>query len=151
MPRRIFLVEDHLVLRRAYAQLLAREADLELCGVIESAETALTALAEADCDLLITDLSLPGMDGAALAARLQDERPDLPVVVLSADDSEVAERRACRAGARAFVGKRAAATVPVPPSGASSGRRGRPFQEPDPADQCPRLGVAVPRFALRGG
>ena len=105
MPYRIVLVEDHPVMRRAYAQLLKREADLALCGTAESAEEALAILAETSCDLVLTDLMLPGMDGIALIERLRTEHPGLPAVVISAHDAAVFAQRAEAAGARAFVSK----------------------------------------------
>lgn len=114
MPHQIYVVEDHPVMRRAYAQLLESEADLDLCGTAESAEEALEALSDGACDLVLTDLALPGMSGTELAARLATDRPDLPVVVLSAYDDEDSERRALRSGARAFVSKREAGTALVP-------------------------------------
>lgn len=105
MPHQIFLVEDHPIMRRAYADVLAREADLELSGVSASAEEALTELEGAECDLLITDLSLPGMDGISLTERIHTERPGLPIVVISAHNEPVIAERARAAGARAYLRK----------------------------------------------
>ena len=105
MPYQIFLVEDHPVMRDVYTRLLGREADFELCGSADSAEQALGVADWASCDLLVTDLSLPGMDGNALAARLRTERPGLPVVVISAQHGDAPARRALAAGARAYLTK----------------------------------------------
>lgn len=108
-------------MRRVTADVLAREPpgrqsqpDLDLCGTAETAEDALDALATADCDLVLADLALPGMDGDALTERLAVLRPGLPVVVLSVHDDGVYERRAREAGARAFVSKRDASADLVP-------------------------------------
>lgn len=114
MPHRIYLVEDHAVLRQALADTLAREPDLVLCGSAATAEEALDALADLRCDLVVTDLALPSMDGAALTERLAPLRPGLPVVVLSVHDDGLYERRAREAGARAFLSKRDAAATLVP-------------------------------------
>ena len=117
MPYQLFLVEDHPVMRRAYAQVIGREPDLRLCGSAASAEEALDALAEmpcVSCDLLLADMALPGMDGAELAERLRDERPDLRALVISAHDDEAFERRTLEAGAVAYLRKRDAATDLVP-------------------------------------
>ena len=105
MPYQIFLVEDHPVMRDVYARVLRHEADFELCGSADSAEQALDVADWASCDLLVTDLSLPGMDGNALAARLRTERPGLPVVVISAQHGDAPARRALAAGARAYLTK----------------------------------------------
>ncbi|HEX8298712.1 MAG TPA: response regulator transcription factor [Rubricoccaceae bacterium] len=105
MPHKIYLVEDHPVMRDAYARLLAREPDFEMCGVAESAEEALCAPTLPGCDLLVTDILLPGMDGIALAAHLRAERPALPVVVISVDREPATAARAQAAGARAYLSK----------------------------------------------
>ena len=105
MATRIFLVEDHPVMREAYADVLGLESDLELCGVTETAEACLDALPETPADVVVTDLSLPGMDGIALTERLRAERPEIPVIVISAHAAEDYRERAVGAGARAYVHK----------------------------------------------
>jgi chemotaxis response regulator CheB len=50
-PYRILIVEDHATLREVYAELFAREPDLELCGTAESAERALEILDAVRCDV----------------------------------------------------------------------------------------------------
>lgn len=114
MVYRIFLVEDHPTVRRIYAQVLAREPGLELCGTAGSAEEALVALADTSCDLLVTDLVLPGMDGIDLVGRLRAEQPNLPALVLSAHEGEVFAQRARQAGARAYLSKREAMHTLIP-------------------------------------
>ena len=106
MPIRIFLVEDHPVMREAYALVLEREPDVEVCGMAETAEECLAVLDGTPCDLLVTDLSLPGMDGVALLEHIRDERPDLPGIVISAHDEASHGERVRRAGARAYLNKR---------------------------------------------
>ncbi len=117
MPHQLYLVEDHPVMRRAYAQVLAREPGLELCGLAASAEDALGALTgtpHVSCDLLLADMSLPGMDGAGLIERLSAERPELRALVISAHEDEAFVRRAMEAGALAYLRKRDAATELLP-------------------------------------
>jgi two-component system invasion response regulator UvrY len=110
----IFLVEDHPVMREAYVSVLGAEPDLELCGVAESAEEALGALnGETACDLVVTDLRLPGMNGIDLVARLHEARPGLPVLVVSAHEEELQARRAREAGAVGFLSKRTLPTTLV--------------------------------------
>lgn len=106
MSYRIFLVEDHPVMREAYAQLLDLESDMELCGMAESAEGFLEVLDATPCDIVVTDLSLPGMDGIAMLEIVRTSRPDLPAIVISAHEEAAYQQRAKRAGARAYVTKR---------------------------------------------
>ena len=104
-PRRIFFVEDHAVMRMAVSALLAAEPDLDLYGTAGSAEEALDTGTWAGCDLLLTDVGLPGMDGIALVGRVRAERPGFPVVVVSASDEPAAPDRARAAGADAYLPK----------------------------------------------
>lgn len=114
MPYRIFLVEDHPIMRLAYASALAREKDMALCGTAESAEEALEMLKETVCDLLIADVSLPGMDGFTLIKHLRNTQPDLPVVVISGHEEALLGDRMLRAGAQAFLSKKGLAPKLAP-------------------------------------
>lgn len=105
MSYQVFLVEDHPAMCQAYAQILEREADLDLCGMAGTAEEFLDRLHDTPCDLVLTDLSLPGMDGYALVERVRSERPDLPVIIVSAHQDVGHEARARDAGARAYLTK----------------------------------------------
>ena len=102
---RIFVVEDHPIMRRAYAAMLALEPDLTLCGMAESAEEALETLTETACDLVVVDVALPGMDGIELTEALLKEYPDLLILVISGHDEAVLGARARRAGARGYLNK----------------------------------------------
>ena len=92
-------------MQAALSVLIGGEADLDLCGMAASAEEALDIGPWADCDLLLTDVSLPGMDGLALAERVHAGHPALPVVVVSADAGPSTVRRAEAAGAQAYLSK----------------------------------------------
>lgn len=107
MPYQIFLVEDHPVMREAYASVIEAEPDLDLCGAVESAEEAMDALGPAlPCDLVVTDLRLPGLSGIDLVGHLRSARPGLPVIVVSGHEEAMHARRALDAGAVQFVPKR---------------------------------------------
>ena len=101
-------------MREAYAAVLEQEPRLRLCGSVESAEDALDALRETECDLVVTDLRLPGMSGVDLVGRLRDERPGLPALVISAHEEDLYAQRARDAGAVGFLSKRGLAATLVP-------------------------------------
>ena len=101
-------------MREAYAAVLGQEPDIGLCGVVESAEEALDALEGLKCDLVVTDLRLPGMSGVDLVRRLSAERPGLPALVISAHEKDVYARRAREAGAVGFLPKQGLAGTLVP-------------------------------------
>lgn len=106
MPYKIFVVEDHLIMREAYAAILRADPDLEWCGTAVSAEEALDRLGEIDCDLVVTDYRLPGLNGAELVRRIHAVRPGLPAIVISAHEDEAFVLAAREAGAAAVLGKR---------------------------------------------
>ncbi|MCC6457732.1 MAG: response regulator transcription factor [Caldilineaceae bacterium] len=87
---RVFIVEDHPVVRRGYVAFIRREADLEVCGEAGSAEEALAALPAAQADVVVLDVSLPGgMNGIDLLRELKQLYPDLPVLVVSGNEEAV--------------------------------------------------------------
>lgn len=113
-PFQVFLVEDHPVMREAYASVLAEEGDIHLCGSVETAEEALMKLIGMACDLVVTDLRLPGMSGVDLVEQLHAARPDLPALVISAHPEDVYAQRARDAGAVGFLSKKGLAGTLVP-------------------------------------
>jgi len=106
MPYRIFIVEDHPVMREAYASVLDLEPDLELVGAVESAEDAMASLGDMPCDLVVTDYALPGQTGVDLVRHLRSVRPELPALVISGHEEEAFAREAREAGAVGFLRKR---------------------------------------------
>jgi len=102
-PGRVLLVEDDPMLSTAYARALG--ADGFEVTPVQSGEGALSALSEADYDVLILDIGLPGIDGFAVLARLRGRDRALPVVVLTARDDADCRHRAFGLGADAFLGK----------------------------------------------
>ncbi len=105
MISRVFLVEDHPVMREGYASLLNAEADLEVCGQASSAEEAFEVATDLDFDVAIVDLSLPGVNGIELIKRLRSLDTDLKVLVVSAHDEALYAERALRAGAQGYLMK----------------------------------------------
>ena len=105
MKRRIFIVEDHDVVRESYTLFLNMEADLEVCGAAGTAEDALEQLSTAEPDLLLVDVSLPGMSGIELLQKLRSEGAEVPALVVTGHDNDQYRRGAAEAGARGFVMK----------------------------------------------
>lgn len=102
-PRRVFVVEDHARLRHLIETYLAIQGDLVCCGSAKSAEEALPLLAAADPDLLMADLSLPGMSGIDLIQQVVLDRPAMICLILSGHKESRYARLALAAGARGYV------------------------------------------------
>jgi DNA-binding NarL/FixJ family response regulator len=103
--KRVFIVDDHPVVRSGLNKLLNNEPDLEVCGEGEETYAALKSIKEKEPDLVLLDVSLKDSDGLELAKELKAQRPNIPVLMLSMHDEELYTERALRAGARGFLMK----------------------------------------------
>src|SRR5438874_8207589 len=97
--RRVFVVDDHPIVRQGLAQLINNEPDLVVCGQGEEAYAALRAIREARPDVALVDVSLKDSDGIELLKELKSQVQDLPVLILSMHDEALYAERALRAGA----------------------------------------------------
>lgn len=102
---RVVLADDHPVVRTGYARLLEAAGDIAVVGEAGDAATARAVCAATRPDVLVTDLSMPGIGGLELIRILQAEAPMLRILVCSMHDSPALVRRALAAGARGFVAK----------------------------------------------
>ena len=105
---RVFVVDDHPLVRESLSHLIARQPDLCVCGEAGDAVTALATIGTAKPDVAIVDLSLGGRPGLELVRDLKLQHPKLAVLVLSMHDEDLYAERALRAGARGYVMKREA-------------------------------------------
>jgi DNA-binding NarL/FixJ family response regulator len=106
--RKIFLVDDHPIVRAGLTQLINREPDLAVCGDAEEMSGALHSIEDLRPDILILDLSLNGPDGLDLLKTIRARDPGLPVLVLSMHDESIYAERALRAGANGYIMKQEA-------------------------------------------
>ncbi|MBV9658071.1 MAG: response regulator transcription factor [Verrucomicrobia bacterium] len=107
-PRRVFLVDDHPLVREWLSALINQQPDLEVCGEADGAPGALAAIAELRPDAAVVDLTLRKGSGIELIKDLRRLRPELAIVVLSMHDEPFYAERSLRAGARGYVVKREA-------------------------------------------
>jgi len=106
---RVFVVDDHPIVRQGLAQMINREPDLTVCGEAEQAASALQAIVSERPDILILDISLGGPDGLELLKNVRMRYPALPVLILSMHDESIYAERALRAGANGYIMKHEAA------------------------------------------
>lgn len=106
--RKVFLVDDHAVVRNGLAELLNHAPDLQICGEASSAEETLEKLEASNPDVVIVDLSLGDTGGLELIKSLKARRPELPILVLSMHDESFYAERCLRAGARGYIMKKEA-------------------------------------------
>jgi DNA-binding NarL/FixJ family response regulator len=104
--KRIFIVDDHTLVREWLATLLQQEPDLEVCGQADAGPPALAAMQTASPDIAVVDLSLRSGSGLDLIKDLRLSCPATQAVVLSMHEEIHFVERAFRAGARGYVTKR---------------------------------------------
>jgi DNA-binding NarL/FixJ family response regulator len=105
--RRIFVVDDHPLVRESLATLIERQADLCVCGQAEKSGEAFEAISRLQPDVVLVDLSLQGESGLELIKQLQNMTEPPRILVLSMHDEMLYGERALRAGALGYVMKRA--------------------------------------------
>ena len=102
---KVFIVDDHPVVRQGLALVLRLEPDMVVCGEAETVTDALRGIESARPDVAIVDLSLRDSSGLELVKDLHVYRPELPVVVLSMHDESLFAERVLKAGAKAYLMK----------------------------------------------
>jgi two-component system response regulator DesR len=106
---RILIAEDQGMVRGALAALLAFEPDLDVVAEVASGDEVVAAAREADPDVALLDVEMPGMDGIEAAAALRREVPDCAPLILTTFGRPAYLRRAMEAGATGFLVKDAPA------------------------------------------
>ena len=102
MAERILLVDDHPLTRSALAGLLTQHG-FDVVGEAEDGEAAVGRATELQPDLILLDLSMPGVDGLTALPRLRDAAPSCEVVVLTASGTEENLLGAIRGGAAGYL------------------------------------------------
>jgi len=107
---RILLVDDHPLVRQGIKQVLTGAFHPALVGEAATAEEGLSEVRTTEWDVMVLDLTLPGVSGLDLLKDLRRERPSLPVLVLSMHPADQFARRAMNAGASGYLTKDSAPT-----------------------------------------
>jgi DNA-binding NarL/FixJ family response regulator len=102
---KIFLVDDHPLVREWLTNLIHQQPDLIVCGESEDAPHALQKISATKPDVVIVDISIKQGSGIELIKSLKALHPDVATVVLSMHDEKLYAERALRAGARGYVMK----------------------------------------------
>jgi DNA-binding NarL/FixJ family response regulator len=105
---RVFVVDDHPIVRQGLALLINREQDLVVCGEAEEAQKAMQEITSRRPDIVVVDISLNGPDGLELLKNVRVRYPHLPVLILSMHDESIYAERALRAGANGYIMKQEA-------------------------------------------
>jgi DNA-binding NarL/FixJ family response regulator len=102
---RVFLVDDHPIVRRGFQLLLGMEPDLEVCGDADNAPEALASILQMQPDVAIVDLSLRASSGMDLVKQLRTQCPKIKILVFTMKAEQLYAERALRAGANGYMTK----------------------------------------------
>jgi two-component system invasion response regulator UvrY len=105
---RVMLVDDHAVVRTGFRLLLETAADVRVVAEADCGETACANFDEVAPDVVVLDLSMPGIGGLETLKRLRARNRDARLLALSAHDDSIHARRALNQGALGFLSKRTA-------------------------------------------
>lgn len=104
MPKiRLLIAEDETIVRMALAQLLATEADIEVVGQAADGEKAVDLARRMKPGVVLTDLSMPRLDGIAAIRQIREEMPECAIVVLTIHHDDDHLFAAIKAGASGYV------------------------------------------------
>ena len=110
MPIRILMADDHAVFRSGLKALLEKEPDLEIVAETGDGFATIEAVADKKVDVLLLDITMPGLPGPKVAERALQKRPHLAIVVLTMHEDEYYMQELFKIGARAFVLKKSTGT-----------------------------------------
>jgi len=128
-PIRVFLVDDHPVVRDGYRRLLDNNADIEVVGEANSGEDACQQYSEINPDVVVLDLNMPGIGGIETISRLRSKDNNAQILVFSMHDSQIMISRALDAGASGYLTKSSAASQMI--DAVRSVAQGKPFLNHD--------------------
>lgn len=107
---RVLLADDHAVVREGLKSLVNAQPDMTVCGEAGDGPAAIAVAGQCAPDVAVVDVSLPGLNGAEVTARLREECPACKVLALTVHEDRSYLRLLLAAGAAGYVLKRAAAT-----------------------------------------
>ncbi len=102
---RILIIEDHPIFRLGLKELIEQEPNLTICGEADNVSSGLKAVSENNPDLVIVDINLQGRDRLDLIQTIKQQKPSLPVLVVSMYDEITYVERAMRKGASGYIVK----------------------------------------------
>lgn len=105
---RVALADDHAVVRRGLEEILRAEPDMEVGGVAADGAELLDLVRRRSFDVVLLDITMPGQSGLEIIRSLKQERPGMPVLVLTMHAEDQFGVRAMRAGAAGYLTKESA-------------------------------------------
>lgn len=105
---KIFIVDDHEIIRHGLKTILLNEPDMSVVGEEENGTELLRQLSDIDCDIMLLDLNIPGRNGTELIVELKRRKPNMHILVLSINSENKSALPSLNAGASGYLSKDAA-------------------------------------------
>jgi DNA-binding NarL/FixJ family response regulator len=100
---RIFVADDHLLIRGGLRTLFRNRRDFSICGESDNGREAVALAIAAKPDILIVNINLPGINGIEATRQVRERSPDTEILIFTAENNEDLMREALRAGARGYL------------------------------------------------
>jgi DNA-binding NarL/FixJ family response regulator len=147
MPARIFVADDHDIVREGVKSLLASRADWIVCGEAANGKDAVAGVGATAPDVAVLDISMPELSGLEAAKKISQANPDVKILFFTMHDSKSLVRAVRDAGARGLVLKACAArdllrAIDLLLAGESF------FESQDPRESRPRVVNFLLLFSL---
>lgn len=110
---KVLLADDHAVVREGLKSILRNQPDIEIVGEAGNGRDAFELAVELKPDILLTDVSMPELNGIRLAESIQTSSPDTKILVLTVHEDKSYLKQLLRAGARGYILKKSAADALV--------------------------------------
>ncbi len=143
---KVMLVDDHSVVRMGFRLLLEGSSDIRVVAEAESGEDAIRRFDEARPDVVVMDISMPGIGGLEAIRRILAREPAARILVLSAHEDAMHARRVLKAGAVGYLTKRSAAEALI--QAIHQVNQGKTFLEPEIAQELAIQQLSGPRDPL---
>lgn len=102
---KIFIVDDHEIIREGLKKILKEEVDIQVVGEAQNGAELMEVIPGSDCDIVLLDMNMPGRNGLDLLGDLKNLRPDIHVLVLSIHPEDKFALRTLKAGASGYLCK----------------------------------------------
>lgn len=105
---RVFIADDHAIVREGLKQILAEQRDIIVAGEAENGLDAIKLFRKSRCHVMLLDISMPDRNGIDVLKQIKQERPELAVLMLSMHREDQYAIRALKAGAAGYLTKQSA-------------------------------------------
>ncbi|MFC1811980.1 response regulator [Thermodesulfobacteriota bacterium] len=105
---RVLLADDHNIVRAGLRRIVEDSEDMEVVAEAADGREAIRQVRKTSPDVVVVDISMPGLDGLEVVSQLHSDYPNLPIIVLTMHEEEQYVVRAIEAGAMGYITKRSA-------------------------------------------